>query len=31
MISEVNEMKELNINKCIIKKRKEKGITQEQL
>lgn len=24
-------MKELNINKCIIKRRKEKGITQEQL
>ena len=24
-------MKELNISKCIIQKRKEKGITQEQL
>ena len=31
MLSEVNEMKELNISKCINKKRKEKGITQEQL
>jgi len=31
MISEVNEMKELNISKCINQKRKEKGITQEQL
>lgn len=31
MLSEVKEMKELNISKCIIQKRKEKGITQEQL
>lgn len=31
MLSEVNEMKELNISKCISRKRKEKGITQEQL
>jgi len=31
MLLEVIEVKELNIGKCIIKKRKEKGITQEQL
>ena len=31
MLLEVIDMKELNIGKCIVKKRKEKGITQEQL
>ena len=31
ILLEVVDMRELNIGKCIIKKRKEKGITQEQL
>lgn len=31
ILAEVKQMKELNISKCIIQKRKEKGITQEQL